>query len=609
MKKILSFILLSSLAFGFPDSVMAKDTSCDYEAVIDVIANEYIEKTVPGAVIIISEHGDIVFSKGYGYADVEQQILAKPDSTVFEWGSITKTFVWVSVMQQVEQGRINLSQDIRTYLPDGFLQNIRFDTPITMHHLMNHTAGFAEQLFDLRYQETDTEQSLEDVLSINQPEQIFEPGTVSAYSNWGAALAALIVERVSGQDFAEYIHNYMLSPLSMNQTAVRPQWNDCPAILEKKATGYSFSAINDAFQVEDWMRFRMYPAGSMNGTAVDLMKYANELAKMPGASSLLFQDTETKKLMFSETYRSFGANAGLSHGFWQYPNNLGILGHEGGTYGFKSQVWVEPETERAIVILTNVMETDFCSKIMQALVRPPTLETSTAINSKEELRDFEGDYLPARSSRGNVAEIQGRMQAIQISATADGQLLLKMPFMGKEQIYKQTDPYQFYCADAAPEEQMIAFSMKEDGIGTMSFRLAHDYVPANGVTGVTGTILCVAIYVLCTVYWFIMLGIRAGMRLFKKDRLSIKREFPVLCGLLLGLSGMIGLLQWLSNYTVNSTQLNCIVGFNWIIGLAGIVSCVFAVFKYKFRYAKIMSMMFIVQIGFVYQMGFLSFHT
>lgn len=77
-----------------------------------------------------------------------------------------------------------------------------------MLHLMNHTAGFAEQLFDLRYQENDMEQSLEDVLSINQPEQVFEPGTVSAYSNWGAALAALIVERVSGQDFAEYVHEH-----------------------------------------------------------------------------------------------------------------------------------------------------------------------------------------------------------------------------------------------------------------------------------------------------------------------------------------------------------------------------------------------------------------
>ena len=209
MKKILSFLLLLSLCLAFPDSVMAKETTYDYETVIDMVAEEYIGKTIPGASIIISEHGDIVFAKGYGYADIEQQIPIEPSSTVFEWGSITKTFVWVSVMQQVELGHIDLSQDIHTYLSDGFLKNIQYETPITMLHLMNHTAGFAEQLFDLRYQENDMEQSLEDVLSINQPEQVFEPGTVSAYSNWGAALAALIVERVSGQDFAEYVHEHI----------------------------------------------------------------------------------------------------------------------------------------------------------------------------------------------------------------------------------------------------------------------------------------------------------------------------------------------------------------------------------------------------------------
>lgn len=608
MKKILLFLLLLSLSLVFPDSVMAKETSYDYETVIDMIAEEYIGKTIPGASIIISEHGDIVFSKGYGYADIEQQIPVEPSSTVFEWGSITKTFVWVSVMQQVELGHIDLSQDIRTYLPDGFLKNIHFETPITMLHLMNHTAGFAEQLFDLRYQETDIEQSLEDILSINQPEQIFEPGTVSAYSNWGAALAALIVERVSGQDFAEYVHEHILSPLSMSQTAVRPQWNDCSAIIEKKATGYSFSAINETFQVEDWMRFRMYPAGSMNGTALDLMKYANELAKMPDTSSILFQDAQTKNLMFSETYCSFGANAGLSHGFWQYPNNSGILGHEGGTYGFKSQFWVEPETERAIVILTNVMETDFCSKIMEALVQQSTVQPSTLINSKEELRDFEGDYLPARSSWGNVAEIQGHMQTIQISAIADGQLLLKMPFMGKEQVYKQTDRYQFYCAEAIPEEQVIAFSVEKSDISTMSFRLAHDYIPADRATGVTGTIICIGGYVLCIFYWMIMLGIQVGRRLFKKVRLSIKRVIPILCGFFLGVNGIIGLLQWLSNYTVDSIQLNCIVGLNWIIGLIGVTLCILTSFKYKARYAKVMTVVFIVQFIFVYQMGFLIFN-
>ena len=89
-------------------------------------------------------------------------------------------------MQLNEEGKIDLDADIRNYLPKGFLKNLHYDTPITMRHLMNHTAGFEEQLINLRYFESDKEFILAEVLSSHQPEQVFSPGKVSAYSNWGA---------------------------------------------------------------------------------------------------------------------------------------------------------------------------------------------------------------------------------------------------------------------------------------------------------------------------------------------------------------------------------------------------------------------------------------
>lgn len=436
MRRVCIFILAIFLLTILAVPASAVGTSYNYESVVDEVAEVYIGKTVPGACVIVAEHGNVVFSKGYGYADIEKKLPMDPNSTVFEWGSITKTFVWVSVMQQVEAGHIELNKDISEYLPDKFLKNRSYDTPITMLDLMNHTAGFSDQLFDLHYHESDVEQPLESIMSVHQPKQVFEPGTISAYSNWGAALAALIVERVSNQDFAAYVNEHVLSPLSMSHTAVQPHWSDHASPLENKAIGYSFSGSEGVFRVEDWMYLRMYPAGSTNGPPIDLLKYANKLAKETGKSSLLFQTKETKSMMFSETYRSFDANAGLSHDFWQYPNTVDIIGHEGGTYGFKTQFWVEPETEPAIIIMTNVMETEFCSKVMQALVNHPAMKVDTQSFSAKELHLLEGDYLSARCSWRNAAEIQGRMQAIQISATKDGTLRLKMPFGMKEQIYR-----------------------------------------------------------------------------------------------------------------------------------------------------------------------------
>ena len=397
------FLAPAAYASGTPDA---------YEASANAVSEKYIGKTVPGACVVISEHDNTVFAKGYGFADLENNTAMDPETTVFEWGSISKTFVWVSVMQLVEDRKIDLETDIRTYLPDGFLKNLRFAEPVTLLHLMNHTAGFEEELLDLRYYSASEEIPFKEVLSAHQPKQVYPPGSVSAYSNYGAALAALIVEEASGQSYKDYIKEHILLPLGMTHTSVGPFWMDVDGLLDHKAKGYSYTG--KGFRREDEMHLRMYPAGAMNGTAADLLLFAEWLAKAPGEETRLFKSPETKERLFKETWCSYGANAGLSHGFWQYANHPGILGHEGGTYGFKTQFWVEPEAECAILILTNVMETDYCSAIMEAVIeqdaRPPKQEVGP--------RDFSmlfGDYLPARSAWSYAGKIQARMQIIQIS--------------------------------------------------------------------------------------------------------------------------------------------------------------------------------------------------
>ena len=114
--------------------------------------------------------------------------------------------------------------------------------------------------------------------------------------------------------------------------------------LKRKINGYSYA--KKGFRKEDFMRLRLYPAGSLNGTPNALIKYAAELAKKSSEHSLLFSNPATKDRLFGETYRSFGAASGLAHGFWEYTKNNGIFGHEGGTYGFKTHS-AEPVSDRA----------------------------------------------------------------------------------------------------------------------------------------------------------------------------------------------------------------------------------------------------------------------
>lgn len=600
-KKIFSGILVALLLLlRFTPSAYAADASERYEEIIDRVASEYVGSTVPGALVMISEHGETVFSKGYGFADLNNRVPMDAESTVFEWGSISKTFVWVSVMQLVEAGKIDLQTDIRAYLPDGFLKNLQYDETVTMLHLMNHTAGFEEELLDLRYTGEDEERPLREVLSSHQPKQAYRPGTICAYFNYGAALAALIVEEVSGESYKEYVTEHILTPLGMERTSVGPFWSDVSGLIENKATGYSYAG--SGFKREDEMHLRMYPAGAMNGTASDLLLFARELAKAPGEETLLFQDLAFKERLFGESWHSYGANAGLSHGFWQYVDHPGILGHEGGTYGFKTQFWVEPARERAILILTNVMETDFCSAVMEALITNPEKPFAES-GIAEDVSPLTGDYLPARSVWSHVGRVQGRMQIISIAEAENGTLRLTMPFGEKDLLYEPLGDHMFYCADALPEEQILAFTVSDGAVCSMSFRLAHDYVPAGACSGAIGSILQLAVYLLMALLWITLLV--AGFIKMLRGKSSFELLLPV-AGAVFGLTGIVGMLHWFSIYNIIRAEINAIAVAGIVCAILGIVSGVILYKKRKKISTGVFTVLFGIQILAAWSLGFLT---
>ncbi len=603
-KFCLIFCCLILIDYVCTDLVFAENNCEDYISVIDKVAEKYIGKSVPGACVIISEHNKIICSKAYGYADLGMNKYMNTESTVFEWGSISKTFIWVSVMQLVEQGKLDLNADVQTYLPKGFLRNLQYDKPVTILHLMNHTAGFEDQLIDLRYLTGHKEDTLAEVLSDYQPKQVFVPGEISAYSNWGAALVAFIVERVSGQDYKEYVKEHILLPLKMKNTSIGPFWNDVPHLLKQKSNGYSFSGKN--FKIEDDMHLKMYPAGTMNGSVSDLLIYAQELAKSYEQISVLFYDSNTKKEMFTETYRSYGSDTGLSHGFWQYAGNSGIFGHEGGTYGFKTQLWVEPKRERVILILTNVMETEFCSEIMEAV----THKNRASISKGKRFLDNEailvGDYLPARSAWNNIGRIQGRMKMISINAEEDGRLCLTMPFGTKRLYYEHVEENVFICPNASPEERVLAFKVKDGKVYSVSFRLAHDYVPAKTMQGKIGTVAVLMFYIFGGIFLLLYMMVKIFNILRKKDKWFFSGFLFTALGVILEGVGIAGMIHWFSVYSVISYELNTIVIIGWICVIAGIISGLYSCKKRKNNKNIFLFLIFIIQSLSAYYLGFLT---
>lgn len=192
------------------DSLTASDS---LSAVIDQkMKDNMTDYNLPGAVISIVENDKIIFSQGYGYQNQKTKTPINPNTSMFRIASTTKLFTWTAVMQLVEAGKIDLDADVNTYLTSLKLP-ATFKKPITMRHLMTHTAGFEEGGvgYQITLDETTLPASISETLKKHELARIRPPGEAPSYSNYGAALAGLIIEDITGQSYGDYLTQIFLN--------------------------------------------------------------------------------------------------------------------------------------------------------------------------------------------------------------------------------------------------------------------------------------------------------------------------------------------------------------------------------------------------------------
>jgi len=347
MRKIFLVLAIALLSL----SIKAEARVSDFEQAIDNYIVGQLEDTIAGVAVIVIQNGDIVFNRSYGYVNRADRIPVT-DDTVFDWASITKLLTWVSVMQLVEQGRLDLNADIREYLPDGFFRRLQYDTPITMYNLMHHNAGWGMKITDMDAGSPAKIVSLGDAIRRAEPKQMFEPGTVVAYSNYGSALAGYIVECITGLPFYEYVNTNIFSVLGMNDTAIHPAQADNPRIASQrdKLVGY-MANLHPALSSRDYMQ--IYPAGSAVGTISDLAKFLSAFMPVEGEKSPLFANEASLNDMLTISYSYGDGIPGAAHGLLEEFYGVRTLGHTGSLLYAASRLFFSPEEGIGFVMMTN----------------------------------------------------------------------------------------------------------------------------------------------------------------------------------------------------------------------------------------------------------------
>lgn len=395
-------------------------TASDVEAFLDGIVPLQLERDdIAGATIAIVKDGKLLFAKGYGYSDYEKKKPVSAEETLFRPGSVSKLFTWTAVMQLVEQGKLELDRNVNDYLdfkiPDAFGQ------PITLRNLLAHTPGFEEQIKDL-FTVGSESQSLGTYLKTHIPARIYPPGTVPAYSNYGASLAGYIVERVSGRPFNDYVEENIFKPLGMDHSTFRQPLP--PTLAPFMSNGYQL-ASDEAKPFEVVVPF---PAGSMSSTASDLARFmiAHLQDGQLGDARILRPDTT--QLMHSRLFALDQAANAMAYGFYEESRNgHRIIGHGGDTLYFHSDLHLMPDAGVGFFVSHNSLgggkeppRTALWTMFLDRYFPYTAAATPTAPSAKEDANAVSGAYVLSRRSENSFLRVATLIEQLNVSPVEDG---------------------------------------------------------------------------------------------------------------------------------------------------------------------------------------------
>ena len=306
---------------------------------------EMKEADLAGAAIVVVKDGAVLFARGYGYADVGNKVPVSPTHTLFRIASVSKVVTYTAVMQLVEQGKIALDVDIARYV--DFPIPAAFGKPITMRHLMLHTAGFAETVQG-RWVNPGELGPLRDYLVQNMPARLFAPGTVPAYSSYSSTLAGYIVERVSGEPFDTYIEKHVFGPLGMDHSSfAQPLPDHLEPMLAK---GYrTASARPGPFAIA-----QAAPATSMSSSPMDMARVMLAHLGADTASGKPVLKPATLATMHSVQFRHHPAGPGIALGLFEMDGaGPRLIGHTGDIPNVHSGMYLFPQQRVGLFIVQN----------------------------------------------------------------------------------------------------------------------------------------------------------------------------------------------------------------------------------------------------------------
>jgi len=353
---------LSHLSFQ-PSRQHGLDNPAELETFLDGVMSAQLEIShILGAAVSVVKDGKLFLAKGYGYADAAKTKPVDAFKTLFRIASVSKLFTCTAVMQLAEQGKVNLNTDVNFYLKDIKIPET-YPEPVTLAHLMTHTAGFKTEL-KIAGPRAKELVPLREFLASTMPPRISPPGRVGAYSNAAISLAGYVVAQVSGMSWEDYVEENILKPLEMFQTTTR---QPLPShLVPDLSAGCVYS--NGKFGAGEFEYQSHTPAASMSATAADMAHFM--IAHLQGGrfKNNRILKAATVQDMHLCHFSSDPKSNGMAYGFFVMDqNNQHIIGHTGVTGTFYSLLVLLPEHDVGLFVSVNTASGGMANEVLLKL--------------------------------------------------------------------------------------------------------------------------------------------------------------------------------------------------------------------------------------------------
>jgi CubicO group peptidase (beta-lactamase class C family) len=338
--RLATSIFVLALSCVAPSLAQAQAGSTVSVNVSSYVRSEMERQHIPGVALLVSRGGKIVQAEGFGLSNVELQVAVKPE-TVFQSGSVGKQFTATAVMMLVEEGKVGLDDPLTKYFPDAPATW----KEVTVRELLSHTAGFGDYPAKFNFRKDWTEPEL--LKLVESIPLAYPPGTKWDYSNLGYLTLGILIHRVTGEFYGDFLQQRIFQPLGMQTTRIISEAD----IIPNRAAGYRL--VKGELKNQEWV------APMVNTTADGSLYFSIlDLAKWDAA-------LYTEKLLKRASLDQMWAPAKLKNG---QPNKEGygfgwfitdrhghhVVGHDGAWQGFKTAIARYVNDQLTVVVLANL---------------------------------------------------------------------------------------------------------------------------------------------------------------------------------------------------------------------------------------------------------------